>query len=180
MLNTTKTAQTAAQFIMLAGGSIPHLKLIKLLYLADRASLIHSGHSISGDKFVSMPHGPVPSGTLNILNGYCPDTDWDTLISDKADHTVSLKVETPPTDELSQYDASMIQETWDRFGPMNKYELRDWTHDNLPEWKDPNGSSLPINIGDILFQGANSPEEISEISKEHAVFDEVDRIFASL
>ena len=50
-------------------GTIDKLKLIKLLYLADRDCFLEYGHPITGDRPVAMPHGPVPSGCLHVLNG---------------------------------------------------------------------------------------------------------------
>jgi len=46
-----------------------YLKLMKLLYLADRESMRRNGRPISGDRYVSMDHGPVLSQTLNLING---------------------------------------------------------------------------------------------------------------
>lgn len=56
------------------------LKLIKLLYLADRESVDRYGEPISFDKMVRMVHGPVLSRTLNLINGFVRGKDaaqWD-------------------------------------------------------------------------------------------------------
>ena len=36
---------------------MPHLKLMKLMYLADREAVRTCGFPITGDRFVSMPQG---------------------------------------------------------------------------------------------------------------------------
>lgn len=36
-----------------------YLRMLKLLYLADRESLKETGHTITGDRVVAMEHGPV-------------------------------------------------------------------------------------------------------------------------
>ena len=41
-----------------------YIKLIKLLYLADRAALIETGSPITGDRYVSMKFGPVLSNVF--------------------------------------------------------------------------------------------------------------------
>ena len=71
---------------------MPHLKLIKLMYLAERASLQAHGYLMTGDRFSAMPHGPVLSLTLDHINdGVRSEQDgWDSWISDKANHTVGL------------------------------------------------------------------------------------------
>jgi len=46
--------------------------------------------------------------------------------------------------ELSRAELKTLHEVWEQFGRMNQYEIRDWTHENCPEWEDPHGSSNPI------------------------------------
>ena len=67
MFNERKAAQAAAWFLRQQGGRMPHLKLVKLMYLADRQSLDEHGFPITGVLAVSMPHGPVLSMTLNVV-----------------------------------------------------------------------------------------------------------------
>ena len=92
MFNERKAAQVAAWFLRQNNGSMAHLKLIKLMYLAERGAMDKYGSLITGDRFVSMDQGPVPSLTLSYLNGEKRNgTDgWDKWISDKADHQVAL------------------------------------------------------------------------------------------
>ena len=68
MFNERKTTQMAAYFISHEGGEISKLKLIKLLYLAERESLRQHGRVMTGDRFVAMPYGPVLSMTLDLAN----------------------------------------------------------------------------------------------------------------
>ena len=60
---------------------MPHLKLMKLLYIVERTSLQKNGYPVLGDKLFSMDHGPVLSITLDYIsylqitdgiNGYHP------------------------------------------------------------------------------------------------------------
>jgi hypothetical protein len=67
-----KAAQAAALLLQRAGGTMNHMKLIKLLYLADRRALVQWGRPITFDYYVSMPHGPVLSFTLDRLNDEAP------------------------------------------------------------------------------------------------------------
>ena len=66
VFNDRKTAQAAAWLLDRQEGRMPYLKLIKLLYLADRQSLIESGYPITGDRLVSMDRGPVLSRVLDL------------------------------------------------------------------------------------------------------------------
>lgn len=73
LFDERKAAQAAAFLLHKAGGRLPLLKLMKLLYLSERESLQKYGDTITGDTFVSMPNGPVLSMTLNFINGFAKD-----------------------------------------------------------------------------------------------------------
>ena len=69
MFNEQKVAQMAAFFLnQTSEKQMSRLKLMKLLYLAERESVRYSGFSMSDDKFLSMPHGPVLSMTLELMS----------------------------------------------------------------------------------------------------------------
>ena len=59
-----KAAQAAAHLLRRHGSSMPYIKLIKLLYLADRQSLIETGYTITGDQLVAMSDGPALNRVL--------------------------------------------------------------------------------------------------------------------
>ena len=63
--NEQKVAQMAAFLLARGKGKMKYLKLLKLLYLADRESMKRNGHPISGDSYVSMDHGPVLSKSIS-------------------------------------------------------------------------------------------------------------------
>ena len=137
------------------------MKLVKLLYLADRRALVLHGTPITYDAFVSMPHGPVVSGILNLINEE-PDSDgpryWHRHVSERQGYAVKLLAD-PGTPSLSPAEESILAEVYDAFGGMDRYALRDWCHENLPEWQDPNGSSIPIRVRDILVSEGYSEDE---------------------
>jgi uncharacterized phage-associated protein len=65
------TDRTVGAILYLASRKIPDLtkwKLCKLLYLADRLHLARYGRPITGDVYYALPHGPIPSYTLDALN----------------------------------------------------------------------------------------------------------------
>lgn len=156
MFNEQKAAQIAAWFLAQAGGAMPHLKLMKLMYLADREAMLEHGFPMTGDHFVSMPHGPVLSNTLSHMNDEAPTSPdgWDSWIGDKANHEVALvrNASAEDLDYLSRADLGVLAAIWAKFGHMTKYQIRDYTHDsrNCPEWRDPKGSSYPIHYKTIF------------------------------
>ena len=142
------TAQAAALFLLKAGGPMPHLKLMKLLYIADRESYRRCGSPITGDEMVSMPHGPVLSRTLDLMKGAAPSAPngWSSYVCRVNQHAVTLAhgvTEETFLGKLSRGDHWVIDGVWERYGGMDQWELRDLTH-TFPEWEDPRGSSRPI------------------------------------
>lgn len=175
LFNEKRTAQAAAFMLHQAGGRLPLLKLMKLLYLAERESLRAYGEPISGDKLVSMPNGPVLSKTLNMMNGWGGDTrgGWNDWIEDRAGHDFALRdpsmIRSPEKDllELSLSDLEILGSVWERFGHMEKFDLVEHTHSGAcPEWEDPRGSSRPIPPG-RLFKALGYSDEATRSAVEH-------------
>ena len=141
-----KAAHVAAYFALKSGGSINVLKLSKLLYLAERESMRLYGEPMFYDRLVSMDHGPVTSITLNLINGDTQSPMWSEVIAPRRNYSVKARTGTvvERLDQLSKADISILDGLWRRFKSFDQYRLRDWTHNNCPEWKDPNGSSVSI------------------------------------
>ncbi len=156
LFNEKKAAQVAAFFLQAGGSKLSLLKLMKLMYLAERRSLEKYGEPMIGDRLCSMEHGPILSHTLNHMNGLresSPD-GWDSWISDRANHELALVK--PITDVrndldlLSDADIEILEELWNGFGALTAFELRDYTHDACAEWEDPENSSIPIPYSRLL------------------------------
>jgi len=163
--NTRKAAQVAAFFCEKQGGDIPVLKLVKLIYLADRHFMSECGFPITNDQHVSMQHGPVNSITYDLIGGGVEVGDWSDLISDREGHVVGLArdLTDDDKDELSDAELDALEAVWNDFGSMTKYAIRDWTHKNCTEWEDTNGSSIPIPLERTLrFLDVDEAEKFSQ------------------
>ena len=140
------------------------LKLMKELYLADRASIEERDTSISGDVFVSMKHGPVLSMTLNLINSgefreflqFAPSDYFSDVVLKKSagDSFLSIK------------DKEYLSSVSEQFKDFSCWDLEKYTH-SLQEWKDPSGSSIKIRYQDIMRALGRTEEEISEAKKEY-------------
>jgi uncharacterized phage-associated protein len=143
-----KAAQIAAFFAHREGGSISHLKLVKLVYLANRRAMEKFDYPMFDDTLVSMDHGPVNSAFLNYINGDAITDyhDWREFITARADHAVGLKkkIRTDELDELSEAEIEILEELWAKFRKYDQWKMVTYTHDNCPEWEDPRGTSAPI------------------------------------
>ena len=165
--NERKATQSAARLLQLRGGRMSYLKLIKLLYLADREALLRWGRPITTDRFVSMEGGPVLSRLLDLVSdGDDPGGPriWAKHISAPANFEVELKSEAG-RDELSNAEIELLDEIFKRYGNKNRWELVDLTH-KPPEWKDLQGSAIPITFRDILNAGGKTELEIAAIEDE--------------
>lgn len=171
-----KAAQAAALLLKLKGSSMSHLKLMKLLYLAEREALLRLGRPITFDSCVSMDHGPVLSQTLNLLHGDSQTNGlWEKTISVPANHEVSL-IEDPGADKLSEAEDQLIREVFSQHGAKSRWELRDFSH-TLAEWQDPKGSSIKLDYKDILRAGGKTDIEIETILEDIESLAVMDMLF---
>lgn len=173
--NIRKAAQVTAFFAKKEGGSINVLKLAKLLYLADREFMSRYDFPILFDQLVSMPHGPVTSMTLNYINGMEEERDhWEDFVVDRAGYAVGIarpEMSIDDLDELSDAEIHVLEATWDQFGHMAPWQIRNYTHENCPEWEDPHGSSAPIPYERVLkfLRKERSAEIAEEIESQRSL-----------
>jgi len=162
----TKTIQAAA--VLLRSHplhSMSRLRLLKLLYIADRESLRDTGRPITGDRAVAMKHGPVLSETYDLIKGeHVRAAEWDEWF-ETAGYDVRLAKD-PGVGRLSKYEIAKLQEVARRFEYEWDWALAEATHE-FPEWKrnDPGDSSRPIPFEHIL-KAVGREDEIQAIREE--------------
>lgn len=165
--NERRATEAAARFLKLRGGRMSYLKLIKLLYLLDREALLSWGRPVTTDRYVSMDNGLVVSRIYDLIREEpAPGTDaiWRRYISAPQGWEVELRAE-PETDELSPAEESLIEQVFNKYGRMGRWELVRLSHE-LPEWQDPNGSAIPVEYRDILRAANKTESEIAAIEAE--------------
>jgi uncharacterized phage-associated protein len=180
--NEKKATQAAARLLkrQAQGDKMSYMKLIKLLYFADREALLRWGSPITTDTYFSMKRGPVLSRIHDLITeGAAPDEPsfWEEHIQPCGDHEIKL-VKDPSNGELSEIEEELLDEVFTRLGHLSRWEMVEEAH-KLPEWKDPQGSAIPIDIRDILRAGQKSTQEIEAISKELEAAEHVHKLFAS-
>lgn len=163
-----RAAQAAAHLLARRGGRMSYMKLLKLLYLADRTALLAHGRPITYDRFVSMDHGPVLSQTYNLMvaeeSPDEPPSYWRTLISEPERFEVRLLGGTPSASALSPAQVEILDRVYADFGAMGRWQLVEFVH-TLPEWEDPHGSSLPITLRDVLLGGGMEEEDAEAVEE---------------
>src|SRR3954462_13905501 len=162
-----KATQAAALLLTWAGGRMNYMKLIKLLYLADRTALLRWGRPISFARPLSMKHGPVLSEVLDLINeGSLPgeSSTWRETISVPAEYEVRLIADCP-ADDLSDMEEDVLAEVFETYGQHAPFALVDILHQTLPEWT-PTDGAVPIRYRDILLREGRTEREVAEIESE--------------
>lgn len=136
----------------------------KMFYLADKLHLQKYGRLISGDRYIAMEYGPVPSAIYDMMkvsagqNRIDPDTDdfiLEAFTVSKYDIVLKRVAE---TDVLSESEIECIQEAVYQNGKKSFGELTDMTHDSA--WK-ATEENQPIALLDIANTLPNAAELIS-------------------
>lgn len=164
-----KATQAAALLIQWAGGTMNYMKLIKLLYVADRRALLRWGRPITFARAFSMRHGPVLSEVLDLINeGTHPGEKsvWGRAVSSPFKYEVRLNEECP-ADDLSDAEESVLNEVFGEYNRFDPWALVDELHKTIPEWQETE-SAIPIRYRDILLRGGRTEAEIAEIESELA------------
>jgi uncharacterized phage-associated protein len=164
-----RTTQAAARLLQARGGIMSYMKLLKLLYIADRRALLDHGRPITFDRFVSMDHGPVLSQTYNLTvaeerPGH--RSYWREYISEPSNYEVRL-VRPAPATALSPAQERILDDVFAEFGAMSRWQLMQYVH-TLPEWQDPRGSSLPIALRDVLRAGGLDDDAAEAVEEDLA------------
>jgi len=129
---------------------INRLKLMKFLWLADRIHLNQYGRMILQDDYCALPHGPVPSRTMDISKESVEN------VFSVHNYTIEAEDQFNPR-FFSKSDLEVFEEVWNRFGSMSDIVLRDYSH-LFPEWKrfenefknNPRSKSYWIKIDDFF------------------------------
>jgi uncharacterized phage-associated protein len=141
------------------------MRLIKLLYIADRESLRETGEPITGDRAVAMQHGPVLSQVYDRIKGECPRLpEWEEFFASRGRDVEMVKG--VPVDDLSRYEIETLQRVCRERADRQDWDVAEETH-RFQEWirNDPGTSARPIPLRDILEavgRGPNADRIIAE------------------
>ncbi len=133
---------------------------LKILYFADKEHLTKYGRLISGDIYVAMNHGPVPSGAYDLVK-YARENSvpWKNISLDKA-FTVQgnniIPLREANTDYLSESDMERLNQAIEEYGHLSFSQLRQLSHDDAYKAADRN-DFIPLDAiartlpdGDLL------------------------------
>ena len=168
--NERKALAAATYLLAQNGGTMNYMRLLKLLYFADRMSFQEYGRPITGDRYVAMKLGPVLSTVYDRIK----DGVWGERIRKIR---CDLRLVGPEfIDPLSEAEIAILDEVTRTFRTLDHWNLSNLSHD-LPEWNEtPNKANGNIPVESILRTlGKKSVaiREIREEAREESFFEEV-------
>lgn len=128
-----------------------YMKLLSLLYLADRESIEKSARPIIGDTFLTSKRGPILSRMLNVIKGIDIEIDkWSTYFLTYPQNQIRL-IKQPGIGSLNIFEIETLQKVTNKYINCDEFDLVEIVRE-LPEWrKNYQANSLnKISFSDIL------------------------------
>jgi len=174
-----RSLEASAYFLKLGGGTMEHIRLIKLLYIAERELLAEQASPLTGDIYKAMKNGPVLSTIYDIIQ----DKNWQSgewhkfIIS--SGYSIEL-INDPGLDHLSSSIVTKLREVHARYSDKNTWEVVDATHE-FPEWTKhrPVAEPVPIRLEDILEAMGAEEGTLEAIREEEAIRRHMGQVIAS-
>ena len=135
-----QAAQLAAAFIIKAGRPIGQIRLLKLMYLAERESMASHFWPIVCDDIYAMREGMGLSRTYDLMVGKLgtpTDGEWDRhIVRTSRGLNIRQGVDAEALGGLSGNDIDVVNKVWREYGHMDRDELVHDVHHQLREWLD--------------------------------------------
>ena len=177
-MDIRKAAHVAAAFLLKAPRhQLPKLKLMKLMYLAERLSLAERGFPMIYDRLACLPKGPVLQGTLDLTEDRpeAPDRrEWSECVAPlERHHGVRLARQGLTENDLralSRRDVEIIEAVWEEFGGWDSKDLVGYTHD-LPEYEEKRrGEPKDLTYRTVLTRGLSLSDDIAKELEDDILF----------
>ena len=142
-------------------------KICKILYYADQSHLSRYGRSITGDTYIAMEYGPVPSNIEDIFKALRGDSYFSGCVEDlKEFFEITNKYHLVPNkksnmDYLSESDVECLDFAIDKCKDKSFAELTEMSHDIA--WSNTKRDRT-MSVKDILREINDSEEYASYIS----------------
>jgi len=147
-------AVQAAAVLLKADGALraSRLRLLTLLYIADRESLQSRARPITGDSVIALNHGPVPEAADAMIAGEHDAAPlWARYVERVGRRDVRL-VDDPGIGELTRYEIAKLTEVAERYADADDWAVAEYGQ-TFPEWighKPEKGGRNVIPVEDLL------------------------------
>lgn len=156
------------------GGTCDIHKICKMLYYADQHSMVTWGRSITGDAYIAMPYGPVPSNIEDAFKGlrdmsyYFSEASYEKLSKSLSFvNKFTLKaLSAPDLDYLSESDIECLDFAYNKCKDLNFSQLTEMSHGLAWNEAKKNGE---MSTRDIMRETGCSEELIDYVIEEDQI-----------
>jgi len=173
-----KAMQAAGVLLSLDGDRMESIRLLKLLYVADREMLAEIGSPITGDRAVAMKHGPVLVQVYDLIKGRDARAgEWSDAFR-TSDHNIEMR-KPIGRGKLNRDEVDKLREVTDRFRDHDAWEICDITH-AFPEWRDTYepDTARPISWAEAL-KAQGRADQIPLAEREETLRSYLDEVFGA-
>lgn len=128
----SKAANVVLYITQKLGGRVDFHKLFKIIYFADQKHLVQFGRPVLGDRYIKMPHGPVPSNVYNAVKSVKSPSPFYNFESFEESIVVRGMIvsseQEPDLSELSRSDIMCLDDSIMENKDLTFLELRNKSH----------------------------------------------------
>jgi uncharacterized phage-associated protein len=172
-----KSLQAAAYLLHLEEGRMPYLRLLLLMYIAERELLAETATPLTGDIYKATDEGPILSHVLDLIRGKgSRSAEWEGFIK-RSGYAVRLVAE-PGRGRLSGDVVDKLTEVSNRYREKGHWEHPDLARE-FPEWAKNflrTGSAL-IPLNDILDAQGEGRDTLDLLKEGESVRQHMAKIF---
>jgi uncharacterized phage-associated protein len=144
-------------------------KIFKILYFSDREHLNEYGRTITGDKYIAMSDGPVPSNLYDIFksvrgDGYFKDTGKFGVYFSVVGNDLIKANKEPDLKKLSKTDICHIDKSIELYGNLSWDEIREKSHDYA--WRNTTVNHQ-IDFENIIREAGGDDEYIDYVKEQN-------------
>ena len=143
-------------------------KIFKILYFADRNHISEYGRSITGDTYIAMNDGPVPSNIYDIFksvrgDGFFKDNNNFSQAFNVVNWDLIQPISEPDLKKLSKTDLEFLDNSLIEYGDLSWDEVREKSHDYA--WRNTVKNS-PISLVNLVIETGNSESYVEYLKEQ--------------
>jgi uncharacterized phage-associated protein len=170
-----RSLQAAAYLLHLEEGRMPYIRLLRLLYVAERELLAEAAMPLTGDLYKAMPQGPILGHVHDLIRGNgARSIEWERCIR-RAGYSVKL-VEDPGRGKLPGVVLDKLGEVSARYSETGQWEASDLARD-FPEWARNRPGEGLITVEEILEAQGVGSDVLEVIQEAEATREHMAKLF---
>lgn len=171
-INPEKALEVCARITGNSGGQVEYLRLIKLVYLADREAILKLGRPIVGGRYWSMPLGPTIGEVMDLAKERLFHS-WKSFLSEPENGRNIRLLNSHQLDNLSEKEVEIIDSVVSFHKTRTTGGLVKWCHENCGEYEEVKSGRKSIRAEAILEKEGVSPERVSKFIERSESHEEL-------